>query len=98
MGTDGLKADPDGLRRMATALRESTSGVDALSKSVPQTPEVTISSKPVGDTIAELLKLTGAIVAGVEDIANKIDASDGSYAEVDNRSAEDLYGVPKFTR
>lgn len=98
MGNDGIKAEPDGLRQMASELRDSTSGLEGAAKSVPPMPEVTISNQNVGYTLSEITKAAAAVAAGVEDIANKIDASDGSYAEVDNRNAEDLYGVPKFTR
>ncbi|MFC7343259.1 hypothetical protein [Saccharopolyspora griseoalba] len=98
MTNDHVKADPDSLRQMSNKLRAGTSGLEGPAKSAPEMPEVTISNQNVGHTISEITKTAAALAAGVEDIARKIDASDGSYAEVDNRNAEDLYGVPKFPR
>lgn len=98
MANNGMKADPEGLQQMASQLRASTSRLDAVAEAAPPMPEVTISSDKVGHTLSEIMKTAGAIAAGVEDVANKIDASDGSYAETDNRNSEDLNQVPKFTR
>ncbi len=90
-----VTADSDGLRQMASQLRASTSGIEEAAKSVPDMPEVTTSSDKVGHTISEIMKTTAAVVAGVEDIANKIDANDGSYAQTDNQNADDLGKLPK---
>lgn len=84
MAADGIEADSESLRQMATQLRDSTSGLDGAAKSSPPMPNVTISSDRVGHTLSEITKTVGGLIAGVEDTASKIDASDGSYAQVDN--------------
>lgn len=88
--TDEVKADPERLERMAAQLRESTSAVDQPARSVPEMPEVTTSGEPVSYTISELMRTIGALAAGAQETADKIDASGGSYGQVDNRNADDL--------
>lgn len=90
MGGDGVKTDPESLGRMAAQLRDSTSGLDGAAKASPPMPSVTISSERVGHTLSEITRTVAGLLAGVEDTAGKIDASDGSYAEVDNEAGVQL--------
>lgn len=86
MAADGIEVDSESLRQMATQLRDSTSGLDGNAESSPPMPKVTISSDQVGYTLSEISKMIGGLIAGVEDTAGKVDASDGSYAHVDNEA------------
>ncbi len=87
---DGITADHELLQQMADELRTSISGLDGVARSAPTMPEVTTSANKVGHTLSEITKTVAGVVAGVEDTAGKIDASDGSYGQVDNTNAADL--------
>lgn len=93
-----MNVEPERLKQMAGKLRSSTSGLEGAAESMPPPPEVTITSDKVGYTLSEITKTAAAVAAGAQDIAGKIDASDSSYAEVDNRNADGFDQLPKFTR
>lgn len=95
---DGLKTEPERLREMAGQLKASTDALSGTGQSAPPPPEVTTSSERVGHTLTEIMNGVAALTTAVQDTSSKIDASDGSYAESDNRSVEGLHQVPKFTR
>ena len=95
--TDGVKADPEHLRQLATRLHQAASALDGVIGSVPPMPEVTTSSEKVSYTVSEIMKAAGALMTGVGETADKVHESDGSYGEIDNRNAEDIGRVPKST-
>lgn len=84
----GVKSDSQGLRGMAEALRSSTQGVQGLAHDKPPMPEVTISSEKLGYTVSEILKAMAGLGTNVEQVAGKIDVTDGSYAETDNHAEQ----------
>ncbi len=88
--TDGIKADRESLRAMANALRASNDQLVGTAKTMPAMPQVSTSAEKVGFTLSEITKTAAGLIAGVEDTANKIDASDGSYGQVDNANAADV--------
>jgi hypothetical protein len=96
--SDGIKANPGQLQGMAGQLRSGAEGLDGVADASPPPPEATTSNEKVGHTLAEIMKATGALVAGMHETADKIDASDGSYGDMDNQNASDIAGVPKFSR
>lgn len=85
-----VKADGEHLAEMASRLRESTTGLEGAAKSVPPMPEVSVSADKVSHTLTEITKTVAGLMAGVEQTASEIDASDGSYGEIDNTAATDL--------
>lgn len=87
---DGIKADHESLRAMADALRTSTDTLADTAKTMPSMPQVSTSAEKVGHTLSEITKTAGGLLASVEDTAHKIDASDGSYGQVDNTNADHL--------
>lgn len=71
-------------------MRSSTDGLDSAAKSAPAMPEVSTSAEKVSYTLGELSQAAAGLIATIDEVAGKIDASDGSYGEVDNRNAEQL--------
>jgi hypothetical protein len=53
-------------------------------------PIVTTSSHPVGETLSDLMKAIAGLLAGVDDTASQIHASDGSYGQVDNHAEDGI--------
>jgi hypothetical protein len=87
---NGVKVDHDSLQSMATDLRGSTDELTAAAHAAPPMPQVSTSADKVGHTLSEITKMAAGLIAFVEDTAGKIDASDGSYGQADNTSAEEL--------
>lgn len=87
---DEVKADRESLRSMANALRASTDQLAGAAKTMPAMPQVSTSAEKVGFTLSEITKTAAGLIASVNDAAAKIDASDGSYGQVDNTNADDL--------
>ncbi|SDK26411.1 hypothetical protein SAMN04487820_10631 [Actinopolyspora mzabensis] len=90
MSENGIRADRDRLRGMASALRSSTDKLDAAANDAADMPQVSTSAEKVSHTLGELSKTAAAVIAAIDEIARDIDASDGSYGELDNRNAERL--------
>lgn len=90
MSGDEVHVGHEQLRGMASALRSSTDRLDSAAKSAPAMPEVSTSAEKVSYTLGELSQAAAGLIATVDEVAGKIDASDGSYGEVDNRNAEQL--------
>jgi hypothetical protein len=89
--SDGvIRADSAGLQALASELRHGVSGLAEAGRAAPPAPNAGASSARVAATLAAILDETAGVVAGVENTAAKIDASDGSYGEVDNRSATEF--------
>jgi ABC-type transporter Mla subunit MlaD len=87
---DNFGVDSSSLQRMVAELRASTSQLDKLSQSEPTLPVVTTSSEKVGETLSEIMRAAGGLAAAVDDIADKIHASDGSYGKIDDNNATAL--------
>lgn len=87
---DSLGVDPSSLQRMVNDLRSSTSQLDGLAQSEPPLPIVTTSSQKVGVTLSEIMKAVGGLMAAVDNIADQIHASDGSYGQIDDESVTEL--------
>ncbi|MBA8826640.1 methyl-accepting chemotaxis protein [Saccharopolyspora lacisalsi] len=87
---DGIETDHEKLRSMASDLRSSTDKLTKAAQAVPPAPKVSTSAEQVGHTLSEITKTAAGLIAGLEDTAGKIDASDGSYGQVDNTNADDL--------
>ncbi len=100
MGGQEVKADRERLAAMANQLRESTTDLEGAAKSVPPMPEVSVSADKVSHTLTEITKTVAGLMAGVEQTASQIDASDGSYGETDNTAVSELErsgdGLEKF--
>lgn len=92
--SDGIKADPEQLKGMAGELSKGPQGLQELAKSSPPPPQVTSSSDKVGYALSEIMRAAGALIAGMDDTASKIHASNGSYGETDNQNARDIGNVP----
>ncbi|PRW62073.1 hypothetical protein [Actinopolyspora mortivallis] len=90
MSGDGVHVGHEQLRHMASALRNSTDELEPAAKAVPDMPEVSTSAEKVSYTLGELSQAAAGLIATVGEVAAKIDASDGSYGDVDNRNAEQL--------
>lgn len=89
-GVDGFKADPDGLRALARQLRDGLSEVAEMAPTAPPAPNAGASSSTVGAALAAILEATAGLVSRVQDTADKIDVTDGSYGDVDNQTATDF--------
>ena len=87
---DGVKADHESLQGMAADLQSSTNQLTDAAQAPPPMPQVSTSAEKVGHTLSEITKTAAGLIASVEDTAGKIDASDGSYGQADNISAEEL--------
>lgn len=90
MPGEHVRAEPEGLRALASQLREGVSGLGGVTNAAPPAPNAGVSSARVGEALAAILRSSAGLVASLEDAANKIDASDGSYGEVDNKAAADF--------
>lgn len=90
--TDEVHVGQEQLRQMASALRNSTDQLDSAAKRAPDMPEVSTSADKMSHTLGELSQAAAGLIATIEEVAGKIDASDGSYGDVDNRNAERLQG------
>lgn len=90
MSGDEVHVGHEQLRRMASALRTSTDELDSAAKTVPDMPDVSSSADKVSHTLQELSQVAAGLIATIDEVAGKIDASDGSYGDVDNRNAEQL--------
>lgn len=75
---------------MAGQLRNSAEGMNGTAEAAPETPQVSTSAERVGHTLSEITKTVAGLIAGVEQTAGKIDASDGGYGQTENRSATDI--------
>lgn len=87
---NGVTADHESLQGMATDLRSSTDQLADAAQDVPPMPQVSTSADKVGHTLSEITKTCAGLIASVQDAAGKIDASDGSYGQADNTSADEL--------
>ncbi len=87
---EGVKADHESLQSMATDLRGSTDQLTDAAQETPPMPQVSTSAEKVGHTLSEITKTAAGLIASVEETAGKIDASDGSYGQADNTSADEL--------
>ncbi|QGK69224.1 hypothetical protein GIY23_06470 [Allosaccharopolyspora coralli] len=88
--SDEVRVGQEQLRQMASALRSSTDELDSAAKNAPGMPEVSTSADKMSHTLGELSQAAAGLIATIEEVAGKIDASDGSYGDVDNRNAERL--------
>ncbi|MHA6802795.1 hypothetical protein [Salinifilum ghardaiensis] len=90
MSGDEVQVGHEQVRQMASALRSSTDELESAAKSSPGMPEVSSSAEWMSNTLGELSEAAAGLLATVDEVAGKIDASDGSYGDVDNRNAERL--------
>lgn len=87
---DNLGVDSSSLQQMVAELRASTSQLDKLSQSEPTLPVVTTSSAKVGETLSEIMSAVGGLMAAVDNSADQIHASDGTYGQVEGESVTQL--------
>ncbi|GAB3283529.1 hypothetical protein [Parasphingorhabdus pacifica] len=90
MAGDEVHVAHDQVRQMASALRSSTDELDSAAKNAPDMPEVSTSAEKMSHTLGKLSQAAAGLIATIDEVAGKIDASDGSYGDVDNRNAEQL--------
>ncbi|MBE9374810.1 hypothetical protein IQ251_10175 [Saccharopolyspora sp. HNM0983] len=90
MSGDEVHVSHEQVRQMASGLRNSTDQLDDAAGGSPDMPEVSTSAEKMSHTLSVLSEAAAGLIATVEEIAGKIDASDGSYGDVDNRNAQDL--------
>ncbi len=90
MNDNALRADPEGLGRLAGQLRDAASGLESAAQSPPPMPQVTVSSDKVGDTLSTIEKTVAGLIASAHKDADDIHSSSGSYREVENTNVDQL--------
>lgn len=87
----GMLVDSGALQNMANQLHGSTAALEAVGAAEPPLPVVTTSSVKVGETLSEIMKAVAGLMAGMQDTADQIHASDGSYGQIDHDAGVDLH-------
>ena len=90
MSLDEVHVGHEQVRQMASTLRSSTDELGEAAKDAPDMPEVSTSAEQMSRTLSELSQAAAGLGAAIDEVADKINASEGSYGEVDNQSAEQL--------
>jgi hypothetical protein len=82
----GFSYDPEALTKVATTTRSAASSVDAgLAKQIPAV-DAGVSSEIVGLAVTNLVAIGLTLAHTLDKIAEGVDATHGSYAEVENNN------------
>lgn len=84
---EGFSFDPDELRKSSAKYREASQTIDGALRKTPPTIDAGSSSQVVGAGIEKLIRLAAGGGLRARDLADKIHATNGSYADVDNNAA-----------
>lgn len=85
---DGFGYDPEALQAGAAKYRAASEAVQGALKQSPPTIDAGISTESVMLGVEKLVKLASSGALRARDIANKVHAADGSYADVDQTNAD----------
>ncbi|MFC4852933.1 hypothetical protein [Actinophytocola glycyrrhizae] len=88
--------DPEALKKVAEGNYVAAGSIDTgLAARIPSA-DAGMSSEIVGLTVANLVLLGITLAQTFEDIAKQVDATDGSYAEVENNNKGEMVFMRKY--
>ena len=93
MPGDGYGYSGPELTGMIQDLHRSTHELVSSSKGLPKAPNAGSSTKHMAKVYETLLRSGAALAAKQDDVANKIHATNGSYADVANTNRGELHNV-----
>lgn len=94
----GFSYDEDALRDIKHELDAACSRMDtAIQKSV-RAPDAGESSEVVGDGIADLIRMGTAMTHILDNVADKVHAASGAYADIENTNENRLEVLREFGR
>lgn len=88
MPDGGFHANPQALEGIAGQLRNGAHELEGASGGPPPAPRVSISADKVGDTLSEMMETAAGLMAGMQENADSVHASSGSYREIDNQGGQ----------
>ncbi|MGH3948734.1 MAG: hypothetical protein ACRDSE_06390 [Pseudonocardiaceae bacterium] len=80
----GFRYDEGALAAIVRDLRSGVEQLDLLANNMPQAVDAGFSSDVVNAALARVAKASVALAQVGEDIASKVDAAEGSYADIEN--------------
>lgn len=87
---DGYSYEPEALRDITHELNVACSRLDTAIQQSVRAPDAGESSEVVGDGISDLIRMGTAMAHVLDEIAGKVHAASGAYADIENTAANQV--------